>query len=129
MTTPAAQLIAPDSHQFLDRYNLLYHREVARRLQANPQAILARARQNIERWWPAHAGSFSENALQEWRGLLERLSLAELTKLMIEDSDEGQRLRQSTPFTGLLTETERAELWRRCAEGDVSGTHPASERG
>jgi hypothetical protein len=127
MTNTAAQSVPQDSHQFLDRYNLLYHIEVARRLRANPQAILARAQQNLERWLPAHANSFSEHALQEWRSLLERLSLAELTKLMTEDSDEGQRLRQSTPFTGILTENERDELWRRCAEGTFSRTHPTSE--
>lgn len=127
MANTAAQPVPQDSHQFLDRYNLLYHIEVARRLRANPQAILARARQNLERWLPAHANSFSEHALQEWRGLLEQLSLAELTKLMTEDSDEGQRLRQSTPFTGILSETERDELWRRCAEGTLSRTHPTSE--
>lgn len=129
MTKTAAQLVPEDSHQFLDRYNLLYHLEVARRLQAQPQAILQHARQNLERWLPAHEGSFSESALQEWRVLLEQLNVVELTKLMTEDSDEGQRLRQSTPFTGILSEPERAELWRRCAEGSVSRTHPASKRG
>ncbi len=128
MTNTAAQTVAQDSHQFLDRYNLLYHIEVARRLHANPQAILARARQNLERWLPAHADSFSEHALQEWCGLLDQLNVVDLMKLITEDSDEGQRLRQSTPFTGILTETERTELWRRCAEGNLSRTHPAGER-
>lgn len=128
MTKTALQPVAPDSHQFLDQYNLLYHIEVAQRLLADPQAILERARKNIERWLPAHAGSFSEQALLEWQSLLEQLKVTELAKLITEDSDEGQRLRQSTPFTGILTETERDELWRHCAEGNLSGTHPASQR-
>jgi hypothetical protein len=94
----------------------MYHLEIAKRLLANPESVLNRARSNIERWRPVHAGTFSAHALEEWRILLNTKSVPELVAIITEDSDEGQRLRQSTPFTGILSEEEREELWRRCEE-------------
>jgi hypothetical protein len=109
-----------ESHQFLDWVNLNLHREIATRLRADAGAVIERARQNIQRWKPAHAGTISESALAEWENLLATKSPEELIAIITEDSDEGQRLRQSTPFTGILTQAERDELWRRCEERLVS---------
>ena len=117
MANASVQPVPKDSHQFLDRLNLLYHREIAARLLADPEAVLNRARNNIERWMPVHVGSFSIHALEEWRNLLNTKSISELVAILTEDSDEGQRLRQSTPFAGILSEKEREEIWRRCEEG------------
>jgi len=33
--------------------------------------------------------------------------------ILTEDSDEGQRLRQSSPFSGILSQRERLEVFRR----------------
>jgi hypothetical protein len=38
------------SHAFLDEFALAYHRAVAERLRAEPEAVLERARQNLNRW-------------------------------------------------------------------------------
>lgn len=120
MTNTAAQPLDIDSHQFLDWVNLTLHREIAARLKADAETVLARARQNIQRWMPAHVGTISESALTEWEHLLATKTPLELVAIITEDSDEGQRLRQSTPFTGILTQAERDELWRRCEEGLIS---------
>ena len=40
-------------------------------------------------------------------------SLNEVLEILIEDSDEGQRLRQSSPFSGILSQRERLEVFRR----------------
>jgi hypothetical protein len=108
--------------------NLLYHRAIAARLLADPEAVLSRARRNIERWMPAHENSFSVYALEEWRALLEAKSTSELVAIITEDSDEGQRLRQSTPFTGILSETEREEIWRRCEQGEFARSDTPGDR-
>jgi hypothetical protein len=47
MTQRREQRIALDSHQFIDLLNLAYHREVAARLLAEPEAVLTRARNNF----------------------------------------------------------------------------------
>jgi hypothetical protein len=92
------------SHQFPDKLALAYHREIAARLLADPEMVLNRARSNLKRWMTVHAGTGTARALEEWQALLETRTIPELVALMTEDSDEGQRLRSSTPFTGILTE-------------------------
>ncbi|HEY5705879.1 MAG TPA: hypothetical protein VIS96_09930 [Terrimicrobiaceae bacterium] len=37
----------------------------------------------------------------------------EVLEILTVDSDEGQRLRQSTPFTGILNQRERLDVFRR----------------
>ncbi len=116
MTQHREQTISLDSHQFIDFVNLVYHREVAARLLANPEAVLSKARSNLQRWANVHEGTGSAAALTEWQMLLDTRTIPELVAIITADSDEGQRLRQSTPFTGLLSEAERKELRSRCAE-------------
>ncbi|HEX4946229.1 MAG TPA: hypothetical protein VFZ34_06185 [Blastocatellia bacterium] len=116
MTQRLKKRIALDSQQFIDFVNLAYHQAVAARLLADPDAVLTRARNNLQRWAKAHQGTGSAAALAEWQTILDTSTIPELVAIITEDSDEGQRLRQSTPFTGLFTEDERKELWNRCAE-------------
>lgn len=108
------QRLALDSHQFIDLLNLAYHRSVAARLLAGPEAVLTRARNNLQRWAKVHEGSGSAPALAEWQSLLDTCSVRELILIITEDSDEGQRLRPSTPFAGVLSLEERKELRQRC---------------
>jgi len=105
------------SHQFLDKLALAYHRAIAARLLADPEAVLDRARSNLKRWMKVHAGTGTVRALEEWQRLLETRTIPELIAIMTEDSDEGQRLRQSTPFAGVLSEEERKEIFARCEKG------------
>jgi frataxin-like iron-binding protein CyaY len=109
------------SHQFLDKVSLAYHQEVAVRLRATPDVIIARARGNLQRWLAAHEpGAAEARCLEEWQYLLETRSISELISILTEDSDEWQRLRQSTPFTGILSTRERRELVKRCEERTVA---------
>ncbi|TXI88837.1 MAG: hypothetical protein E6Q40_03150 [Cupriavidus sp.] len=41
-------------------------------------------------------------------------------ELLVEDSHEGQRLRQSTPFSGILDQKKRLEVFRRFASAEVT---------
>jgi len=105
------------SHQFIDQLALAYHREIAARLLASPDEVLDRARSNLKRWMKVHAGTGTVHALEEWQTLINTLLISELVAKMTEDSDEGQRLRQSTPFGGVLSEQERKEIFARCEKG------------
>lgn len=109
---PIPEQIAPlGSHQFLDQLNLAMHREIALRLLADPEAVLSRARNNLSRWLAEYeAGDGGARCLEEWQHLLATHTVAELAAIITEDSDEGQRLRQSTPFVGILSSAERREL-------------------
>jgi hypothetical protein len=62
-------------------------------------------RENLRRWrrklrpWPS--------AFREWERILKHNSLEAALKILTQDNEEGQRLRQSDPFIGVLTEKER----------------------
>lgn len=51
-------------------------------------------------------------ASREWKEILTR-PRAEVREILLEESDEGQRLRSSKPFAGIVTEEERFEIIRR----------------
>lgn len=52
------------------------------------------------------------NASKEWEQILER-PWTEIRAILLEESDEGQRLRSSHPFRGIVTEAERLEIIAR----------------
>ncbi len=117
MSERTTRSIPIDSHQFIDFVNLAYHREVAARLLANPEAVLERARNNLRRWLLAYEpGEPDAQCFEEWQSLLETKTVPELMAIITQDSDEGQRLRSSTPFAGVLSLEERKELRKRCEE-------------
>jgi hypothetical protein len=89
---------------------------VAERLRREPEAVIKIARENLARW--KASGVFDEGELMllsEWEKILTEASVEELIAIITEDSDEGQRLRQSTPFTGVLSEDERRKILTDCA--------------
>ena len=96
------------SHEWLDRRSLALHEAVAAKLQANPQ-LLAVARSNLERWLQAG----SRTPLVEWRRILETTDLADLLALLRATDERSTRLRQSSPFAGVLTAEERQAILDR----------------
>lgn len=64
---------------------------------------------NLRRW--RDAGVWC-GAYNEWLNLLMDGSDAEVVEAMIGESENSNRLRQSPPYTGLLSELERLRLWR-----------------
>ena len=96
------------SHQWIDRRSLALHEAVAARLEARPE-LLEVARANLDRWLQVHPAP----ALREWRDLLERVSLPELLSVLRSSSEAAARLRQSSPFAGVLTPEERQSILSR----------------
>lgn len=105
------------SHAFLDDFALAYHRAVAERLRAEPEAVLERARRNLNRWAEGDAFGPGERAsLEEWQGILGEADVDRLIEIMTDASDEGQRLRSSSPFVGALSPEERLEILAACEQ-------------
>jgi hypothetical protein len=105
------------SHAFLDEFALAYHRAVAERLRAEPEAVLERARRNLNRWTEGDAFGAGELAsLEEWRRILGEADVNRLVEIMTDSSDEGQRLRSSSPFVGALSPEERLEILAACEQ-------------
>lgn len=75
------------------------------------------ARKNLNRWLTGESFAGSERfALLEWQTILENSTPEEIRKIITQDTDEGQRLRSSSPFVGILDKTIRDKVWSECAE-------------
>ena len=96
------------SHAWIDERSLALHQAVAARLEANP-ALVEKALANLRRWLDTR----SEPAWLEWQRVLDTASLPELLALLRSRHDEAARLRQSSPFAGLLTPEERQGILDR----------------
>ena len=66
--------------------------------------------ENIERW-TRQKGGYLPLCHAEWKSLIEERPWPELRALLLQDNDEGQRLRSSHPFVGLVTAKERAAIY------------------
>lgn len=96
------------THQQIDRRSLELARAIVARIDSDPERRgLERARQTCARW----LGSAPAPALEEWSGLLSG-DWAGIRLMLLDESEEGQRLRQSSPFTGVLSPLERWEILR-----------------
>jgi hypothetical protein len=105
------------SHQFLDDFALAYHLAVAVRLRERPDAVIEHARQNLTRWLEGAAfGPGERQAVEEWQKLLDVSDIDRLIGIITNTSDEGQRLRSSSPFVGALTPEERLEILAACEQ-------------
>lgn len=95
------------SHAWIDDRSLALARAVAAKLVQQP-ALFDVALPNMRRWkaslnpWPAD--------LDEWEQILAQGPGAALARLT-EDSPRGRRLRQSSPFPGVLTPPERNAIF------------------
>lgn len=100
-------------HDLIDKRSLELHRLVAEKIRQQPELmdfVLERLNRSLSE---SRLSDSCKDSLREWQTLLTSLPLREVLDLMTEDSDEGQRLRHSTPFSGILTQPERLEVFRR----------------
>jgi len=112
----AAQQIS--DHIRIEERSISLHRAVAERIRGNPE-LMEEAIINIQRYLKQ---SFSDsrnpvNPLVEWQELLENQSLEEILDFMVSDSERARRLRQSSPFAGILTPRERWRIYEAYRPG------------
>jgi hypothetical protein len=94
-------------HRRLDERSLALHRLIAKKIEASP-ALLDKARDNLHRWQQASASP--SPALAEWEQVI-RGPIHQVIALLIQPSERATRLRQSSPFCGILTDAERRAIY------------------
>jgi hypothetical protein len=96
------------SHRLAEARSLAMHTAIAKKIERDP-TLLDVPRRNLERWrarWshkpPRWWREWSQLLLQPW---------PQIAALITEPSENAARLRQSSPFAGILTDTERARIY------------------
>lgn len=96
------------SHRLLEARSLAMHTVIAEKIQRNSK-LLKVAHRNLKRWrarWEDQAPAWH----REWSAIMSRPWL-EIAAIMTEPSEEGARLRQSSPFAGILSAAERRRIY------------------
>ena len=86
---------------------------IADKLAKDPLLVEAAKRYLDQRIPGAAAGERLE--LEEWRGLLRTMSVARLRRFLVSDDERAVRLRQSSPFLPVLSDSDRSKLRKRLA--------------
>jgi hypothetical protein len=104
------------SHADIDRRNLAMARAIAARIDADPERTgLTHARAVCARWVAKGVGP----AAEEWQRILAG-AWEHVREVLLDESEEGDRLRQNSPFCGILSSRERWTFYRR------EGAHAAT---
>jgi hypothetical protein len=81
--------------------------------------VMSQARENLERFSEVHSGTMAGRWLDLWRSTLNS-GVDRVLDVLVSDTPQSVELRQNSPFTGVLSDDERArvlasfrEHWRR----------------
>ena len=96
------------SHQSLDHQSLIDSKAWTELLKTYPEIIQRTIKYLKDRIPQISSGEKKE--LQEWKHILESMSLQRLKKFLESDSERSTRLRQSLPFWPVLKDNERTKL-------------------
>ena len=98
-----------NTHEDIDRRSLLLARAIVEMIDTDPgKKGLEKARANCDRWLVSSPMS----VLREWERLLDG-DWAVIRAHLLDEGPEGRRLRQSSPFCGILPVRTRWEIYRR----------------
>ena len=98
------------NHQNIDLRSLAMDQRMAEKLLANP-ALVDRGLANLDRWLKTCSPGVRP-VLIEWQTLLQR-PLPDVILVLRSTDERATRLRQSSPFAGLLSVSERTEILKR----------------
>jgi len=100
------------SHPEIDQVSLELGRRIAERLRRQPE-LIDFAHANLMRW--SRQNALAPSLLRcyaEWHQILSQ-PVDEICTLLCSESDNAQRLRQNSPFAGVLTPKEVWEIKSR----------------
>jgi hypothetical protein len=95
-------------HRIIEARSLAMHCLIARKISADP-SLLDIARRNLATW-SARYGEGVPAALEEWRAILDR-PWPEIAALITDPGESAARIRQSSPFAGVLAPAERRRVY------------------
>ena len=91
------------------RRSLYLHATIAKELTNRPTEVIAIARQNIDKMRSVNPHAW--RLLDEWEQILRGMPI-QIVARMLDPSEHARDLRQVTPFAGVLTPVQRADVYR-----------------
>jgi|SRR5579883_1504541 len=98
------------SHEWIDQRSLALDQAIAAKLRTHPE-LLQRAKDTLQNWIRQRQPRAPQIML-EWQEILTTWSFEKILDLLTSSEQEPTRLRQSSPFCGILTQQERMEIFR-----------------
>ena len=95
-------------HRVIEARSLAMHCLAAQKVARNP-ALLKDVRRTLDAW-RARYGTEVPRALVEWKAVLDR-PWPEIAAFITDPGERATRLRQSTPFAGVLSAGERERVY------------------
>src|SRR5436190_12931000 len=106
MSNPVTQRRAVlRKHDWVDERSLALRTAIAQKIRRNP-ALLDVARANLERWKKTLSDEV-KSVFAGWEAMIRDWPLEALLNFVTEKSEHADRMRQSSPFSGILTAAER----------------------
>jgi hypothetical protein len=103
------------TNQAIDRRSLEMVRRIVAKIDADPDRRGFEHAKRVCRRWV----DLGRRSSVEWLAILDR-PWEEVRRILLDDSEEGRRLRQTDPFCGILTPEERWEIYREAARHEAS---------
>lgn len=97
------------SHEWIDQRSLAMGRAIAGKVRAQP-ALFQIAKDNLKRWIQQRQPDVPI-VLQEWQEILMQWLVEKILDLLTSDDENARRLRQSSPFAGVLSQEERRSIF------------------
>lgn len=115
-----------NSHRLIDERSYEMHQVIAQILLADPSRLGLVAQQMDVRLADPDYSESLKDCVREWRGIVAD-GLDRVLSVLEDRGDEGQRLRQNTPFAILMPQEERMRILRRYRQHEPvrAGAHPA----
>ncbi|WP_405428957.1 helix-turn-helix domain-containing protein [Micromonospora sp. NBC_00617] len=116
-------LLRPKPELTRDQLKSLWlHQAVAGSLVTDPDAVLGKARENLDRLLRQHRETMTEVWLKRWQDKINE-GVNAVLKALTSDDPEAVELRQNSPFAGVLSQPQRKKVlesftrsgWERAA--------------
>jgi hypothetical protein len=96
------------SHEWIDQRSLALDQAIAEKLRTEP-GLVEQARKTLDRWLEQRRPAVP-SVLLEWHEILVHWPLERILALLTSADEEPRRLRQSSPFCGILSREERLRI-------------------
>jgi len=93
-------------HRHRESQSLQMHRRVAALMELDPDAVIGKALCNLHSWMASQQEPSAVAVFQEWLDLFARTPPHDLAAFIVSDSECAARMRQSSPFAGVLSPQE-----------------------